>query len=192
MDSEETRPAASLQNLEPIAQDPDEQPTSPDLLGGVATVHMLDPSVIGLWRVQGFIKVLTFILPMLFAMALVAHSFLGLGMALVIATGGSVVFSLQALVWPPLSYARYRFAIREHDLWIRRGVLFHTETVIPLTRIQHVDSRQGPLERLWGLSRVLVYTASGLAPDGGIPGLRSQVAAALRDDLALRGGYDGV
>ena len=56
------------------------------------------------------------------------------------------------------------------------------------------DTRQGWLERLFDLSRLLVYTGAGLSADGSLPGLDSEEAVRLRDELALggRGGDDGV
>jgi membrane protein YdbS with pleckstrin-like domain len=62
------------------------------------------------------------------------------------------------------------------------------ESVIPYSRIQHVDYTQGPLARLYGLASVVVRTASA---DGGavrIPGLRPDDAVALREALAARAG----
>jgi membrane protein YdbS with pleckstrin-like domain len=55
-----------------------------------------------------------------------------------------------------------------------------------------VDTRQGPLERVFGLSRLLVFTAAGMSADGSIPGLRTDEAERLRDLLSRRGGDDGV
>jgi membrane protein YdbS with pleckstrin-like domain len=95
-------------------------------------------------------------------------------------------------VWPALAHGAYRYAVREHDLLIRSGVVFRRWSAIPLARVQHVDTRQGPLERSFGLQRLLVYTASGVSADGVIPGLSEGDAHALRDALARRGPDDGV
>lgn len=152
----------------------------------------LDPRAVQLWRLAGMVRLGVFWLPVS----------LGLGGALGFAlapTAGLVaaalvlgVAGLIALVWPSLAYARFRYALREHDLLVERGVLFRTWTSVPYNRIQHVDTRQGPLERALGLSRVLVFTASGLGADSSIPGLDEQTAAELRDLLSRRGGDDGV
>jgi uncharacterized protein len=70
--------------------------------------------------------------------------------------------------------------------------VFRHSVSIPLDRVQHVDTRQGPLERAFGLSNVIVYTAAGLSADGSIPGLDEEQAAHLRDALSRRSGDDGV
>jgi membrane protein YdbS with pleckstrin-like domain len=158
----------------------------------------LDPRVVNLWRLQALVSFGTFFLPVALVTAGALLTVLGAGAALLAALLSMgllllVLVIVQVGIWPPLSYDRFRYAVRERDLWVARGVLFRQQSVIPHARIQHVDTRQGPLERIFGLSRLLVYTASGLAADGGIPGLDSAVAHALRDDLAGRvGGEDGL
>ena len=152
----------------------------------------LDPRAVQLWRLAGLVRLGVFWLPVA----------LGVGGALGLLVSGPLGFvvstlilgvaGLLALIWPSLAYTRFRYALREHDLLVERGVLFRAWTSVPYDRIQHVDTRQGPLERALGLSRVLVFTASGLGADASIPGLDEGTAADLRDLLSRRGGDDGV
>jgi membrane protein YdbS with pleckstrin-like domain len=158
----------------------------------------LHPRVVNLWRVQALVGFASFFLPVSLVLAAGLFSMLGAGVATAAALGSLGMFLLVLLIvqvgiWPPLSYERFRYTVRERDLWVSRGVLFRQQQVIPHARIQHVDTRQGPIERLFGISRLLVYTASGMAADGGIPGLDTATAETLRDDLASRvGGEDGL
>lgn len=157
----------------------------------------LDPRAVALWRVQALIGFFTFLLPLSLLTAALAFVTLGRGLPLAVvlialALAASLLLVVQTVLWPPLAWERYRYALREHELWIGRGVIFKQQTLIPRDRIQFVDTRQGPIEQVFGLSRLLVYTASGLAADGGIPGLARPVAEALRDELARRGGEDGL
>lgn len=90
--------------------------------------------------------------------------------------------------WPTLAWERWGYQLREGDLLVRRGIWVTRITAIPLGRVQHVDLRQGPVERWLSLSGVAVSTASGLGADGVIPGLELEDAVALRDRLvAVRG-----
>ncbi len=98
----------------------------------------------------------------------------------------------RAVFWPTLEYDAFRYSVREDDLLVQSGVIFKRWSSIPLTRIQHVDTRQGPLERMLGMSRLLVFTAAGMSADGSIPGLATDTAEAMRDELSRRGGDDGV
>lgn len=152
----------------------------------------LHPRVVQLWRLQGLLRVSFFWLPVSagvgVGLGLVGGPILGVGAGLLL---GLVQVGL-ALLWPSLAYERFRITLREADLLIEQGVLFRACTSVPYNRIQHVDTRQGPLERALGLSRVLVFTASGLGADGSVPGLTEERAATLRDLLSRRGGDDGV
>jgi hypothetical protein len=155
-------------------------------------VHRLDPRVIPLWRLQGLARLASVWLPMVVAGAL----WLGfrVGVATAAGAAGTALIALGAvvLVWPSFAWARFQYGIREHDLLVESGVLFRHTVSVPLDRIQHVDTRQGPMERLFGLSRLVVYTAAGLSADGAIPGLDAAQADALRDQLVGRRGDDGV
>lgn len=155
-------------------------------------MHSLDPRVVNLWRLQGLTRLGTFWLPVL----LVGGGWLGFQVGVVYgaATAGTLAVLVGALtlLWPSLSWRNFRYGVRDHDLLVESGVLFRHTVSIPLDRIQHVDTRQGPLERAFGLSRLVIYTAAGVSADGSIPGLEEAQADALRDALVRRRGDDGV
>jgi membrane protein YdbS with pleckstrin-like domain len=88
-----------------------------------------------------------------------------------------------AVVIPWLRYRRWRYALREDDLWLSRGVIWHSTSVIPYARLQFVDTTQGPLDRMFGLAQLIVHTAAP-GTSGQLPGLASDEAEALRERLA--------
>jgi membrane protein YdbS with pleckstrin-like domain len=152
----------------------------------------VDRRVVALWRLQRLVRLCLFVTPA----GMVGGFFVGQNtsatMGLIFAAAFIGFHALMVLIWPPLEYQNLRYTVREEDLMVESGVLFHSWSAIPYTRIQHVDTRQGPMERLFGLQRLAVYTAAGMHADGSIPGLHADVAIALRDDLSRRGGDDGV
>ena len=89
---------------------------------------------------------------------------------------------------PGRRYAAWRYELTPDALRLGRGVMFRSESVVPYTRVQHVDTEQGPLERLLGLARVTVHTASGTSSSLTIPGLLPEDAEALRERLAVLAG----
>jgi membrane protein YdbS with pleckstrin-like domain len=93
----------------------------------------------------------------------------------------SVLFVLLASVVPDLRWRRWRYEIREDEVDLQRGVLWVTRTLVPLARIQHVDTQSGPLQRRFGLATVVFYTAAGANQ---IPELSAPVAAQARDRIA--------
>ena len=94
----------------------------------------------------------------------------------VLVLGGMVVG-----VAPGLRWRRWRYEIRPDEIDLQRGILWVDRTLVPLARIQHVDTRQGPLQRRFGLSTVVFYTAAG---PNQIPELSVPVAAEVRDRIA--------
>lgn len=97
-----------------------------------------------------------------------------------------VTFVVILVCAVPYSLARYRvwqFEIRDDALHLERGVITRVETAVPFVRIQHVDTQRGPVERLFGLSSVVVYTAGSRGADVTIPGLRSERASAIHNQL---------
>jgi len=105
-----------------------------------------------------------------------------------------VVFGLVFLVLLVHAHLRYRiwrFEVQDDALFLHRGVLTRIRTVVPFVRVQHVDTQRNPLERMVGLSRVVVYTAGSRGADVTIPGLRPERAEALREQLrTLAGEHD--
>lgn len=95
-----------------------------------------------------------------------------------------------AVVVPPLRFRRWRYALREKDLWIRRGLFWQSVSVIPYRRLQFVDTRQGPFENLFDLAQLDVHTAAP-GTSGQIPGLDKSQAERIRERLAeLSGAHD--
>lgn len=162
------------------------QPVAP--AAGAATVDRgpeegelapLDRRVLGLWWVTGLVVVLHVTL-VVGLVDFLAPLPLRRGLLTVVV---AAVLGLGAALLPVLRYRRWRYALRERDLWIRHGVLWVTVSVIPYARLQFVDTQQGPLDRLFGLSQLVVHTAA-LGTSGRLPGLDAAEAERLRERLA--------
>jgi membrane protein YdbS with pleckstrin-like domain len=82
---------------------------------------------------------------------------------------------------PKIRYARWRYEVYEEEIDILKGIIWHNRCIIPLIRVQNVDTKQGPVMRWCGLASVTVATAAGSHE---IPGLDVQLADKLRDDVA--------
>jgi len=152
----------------------------------------LDPGTVMMWRLQRLIRLIVVGIPTLIALGIAASTVIRTDLVVVLVLTMVAINVVFTLFWPALEYNAFRYAVRDQDLLVQTGVLFRRWSAIPHNRIQHVDTRQGPLERVFGLSRLLVFTAAGMSADGSIPGLRSEEAERLRDLLSRRGGDDGV
>lgn len=88
---------------------------------------------------------------------------------------------LVSLFLTRLKYNLKGYALRAHDIVYRRGLIFRSLTTIPFSRLQHCEIQEGPIERIFGLNTLLVYTAGGSGSDLSIPGLPPEDAKRLRD-----------
>ncbi|MDO7906769.1 PH domain-containing protein [Paenibacillus sp. JX-17] len=61
---------------------------------------------------------------------------------------------------PSLVYSRYAYRLSDEEMEIRAGLIWRKETLIPMTRVQHVELESGPLLRRYGLAEVKVVTAA--------------------------------
>src|SRR5699024_1033001 len=61
-----------------------------------------------------------------------------------IAVGVVFVFLFVYLI-PALRYRRWSYEIFEQEIYIQHGILIRTRTLIPMIRVQHVDTDQGPI-----------------------------------------------
>lgn len=113
------------------------------------------------------------------------------GRAVLGGVGAAVVLLAVAAVaiGPRLRYRSWRWQLTDEGLEMGHGVLLRTESAIPVFRVQQIDVRQGPLERLFGIVTLQVSTASS-GSDGVLPGLDAARADEVRRDLLGRLGTD--
>jgi hypothetical protein len=97
-------------------------------------------------------------------------------------TIASVIFILSFSVSIYLSYAdkhKY-YALREQDISYTSGLLFKTVITQPILRIQHVELKQGPIERRQALAKLQLFSAGGALHTFEIPGLTLEKAHSIR------------
>jgi membrane protein YdbS with pleckstrin-like domain len=156
----------------------------PEVNEGQAEWHQPSSRLLTLRRVQVAVVVVP--------LAAVVAVLLALGTAAWGAVlGAGVVLGLGVIAeWIARRRVRaWRYAEREDDLLVQRGLLFSRLSVVPYGRMQFIDVTAGPVERSFGLATVRLHTAAA-ASDARIPGLTSAEAARLRDRLAERGEAD--
>ena len=86
-------------------------------------------------------------------------------------------------VWAAKSCARTRYLLREQDINLQQGYMFWKLVSVAHNRIQHLEVRQGPVERHYGLASLVIYTAGTLGSDLKIPGLTLAQAQQLKAQL---------
>ncbi|WP_019244132.1 MULTISPECIES: PH domain-containing protein [Bacillus] len=89
------------------------------------------------------------------------------------------LFSIFLL--PNLRYKWWRYEVRENEIEIQKGIFIVTRTLVPMVRVQHVDTQQGPIMRRNDLATVEVSTAATVHE---IPALDLSEAESLRQYIA--------
>ena len=142
----------------------------------------LDPRAITVWRITATLNMLPLLIGAGFAaLALSRSGAFSRLFELLPVLAVLVLASVVVGVVPGLRWKRWRYEIRPDEVDLQRGILWIGRTLVPLARIQHVDTRQGPLQRRFGLSSVVFYTAAG---PNQIPELSTPVAERARDRIA--------
>ena len=88
-----------------------------------------------------------------------------------------------------LSYKEYfvrGYVLREHDITYKHGWIFHYEITVPFNRIQHTEIKDGPIDRLFTLCELEIYTAGGSASDLSLSGLDPVDAAKLKEFISTK------
>ncbi len=141
----------------------------------------LDPRVRTLWRLTALLwAVPALLLTTAVAVALIwrgAPPWLAAVPVLLMLVGAGV----SVFLVPDLLFRHWRYQLGEREIDLQHGIFTITRTLIPMARIQHVDTRRGPLQRRFGLASVVMYTAAGA---NGIPGLAGPTADRLRERIA--------
>ncbi len=141
----------------------------------------LDPRALTAWRISGLLSSLM-TLALAAAISWVLWYFdqpawlVALPLVVALVTGIITVW-----VAPTIQWRRWRYAVTERDIELQRGVIIITRTLIPIARVQHVDTRQGPILRRFGLAGIAIATAAGTEE---IPALAIDVADDLRNRIS--------
>lgn len=93
---------------------------------------------------------------------------------------------LAAILIIYLPFRRYRsrgYHISDDRLRVVKGVLWHSDSIVPFSRVQHLDVEQQPLERLFGLARLILHTAGTHNSSVVLPGLRHETAVEMRESI---------
>lgn len=100
---------------------------------------------------------------------------------------GAVIAPILALfAWvivrvPLRRHAARGFRLTADRLRVVRGLLFRSDTVVPFSRVQHIDVTRGPIERYFGLATLVLHTAGTHNSSIHLPGLGVKEALAMRE-----------
>lgn len=143
--------------------------------------NRISPSGLKVWRLQEII-LSAFCLLAVIAAAVLSHFFHWpywiTGVLGIIWIFGSVI-SIYAI--PKIRHRIWRYEVHENEIDIQSGIFIVKRVIVPMVRVQHVDTSQGPLLRRYRLASVKISTAATVHS---IPALDMEEADRLRDSIS--------
>jgi uncharacterized protein len=136
----------------------------------------LAPAARVLWRVEGLFTTVVAVIAAAVVQRAAGGTWALVGWAVAVLVG---VVGIGVV--PELRWRRWRWEVREHEIDIRRGTIAVTRTLVPMLRVQHVDTKRDLLQQGLGLATVVFHTAAGANE---IPALTVAEAGQVRDRIA--------
>lgn len=143
--------------------------------------HKIAKDAMQVWRIHAGIFVTVLWLAIITLIVLTFIFDFSYIFALIAGVVGVVFIFLFVYVLPRLRYRRWRYEIFEQEIYIQHGILIRTRTLVPMIRVQHVDTEQGPILKKFRLATVSISTAAGKHI---IPALLEEDASHLRDRIS--------
>lgn len=84
-------------------------------------------------------------------------------------------------LFPKIRWENWRYEVRENEIEVQHGLFIVQRTLIPMVRVQHVDTTQGPLLKKYNLANISISTAATVHM---IPALIVGEADALRQRIS--------
>ncbi len=92
-----------------------------------------------------------------------------------------ILIVISSFLLTYFGFKKKKYALREKDILYQSGLLWRHKTVIPFNRIQHAEVTQGPIQRMFDLSVLRIFTAGGSSSDMSIPGIPPQKAHNIKE-----------
>ncbi|PYZ99178.1 hypothetical protein CR205_07165 [Alteribacter lacisalsi] len=142
----------------------------------------ISPDALKVWRIGAVIEFLVFALvPMAYWWLSNQVEFLP-GWILYLIIAAYLLYGIfNTVLFPKWQWRRWRYKIYENEVELLYGILIVRRVIIPMIRVQHVDTEQGPLLRHYGMASVKITTAATVHE---IPALEESKADEVRDHIA--------
>lgn len=79
----------------------------------------------------------------------------------------NLIWVAVAVIWvicvvaPFVRYERYHYRFTEEEIDVKEGFLFVERNIVPIERLHKIAVESGPVDRIFGLAKVIVTTAGG-------------------------------
>jgi membrane protein YdbS with pleckstrin-like domain len=152
--------------------------------------HSLDPRIIPVQRIGGAAFYGVFAIGSFIALNVVDEGLTWARFAVWLTV--VLAAAWHAWAWPSIAWRHTCYRVDDQGIEIRKGVHWRVVVNVPRSRVQHIDVAQGPLERKYGLGRLVVYTAGTDHARVELEGLAHGRALRIREHLLPSGAGDAV
>jgi membrane protein YdbS with pleckstrin-like domain len=124
--------------------------------------HLVSPNAVRYWALGALIGALVLWVVLVVAYVVVPEgikTWLG-----PVAIALLVLRLVHLVAMPTVRYRVHRWEVTPTAIYTRAGWLTREQRIAPLSRVQTVDSQQGPVMRMFRLSSITVTTASAAGP----------------------------
>jgi membrane protein YdbS with pleckstrin-like domain len=144
-------------------------------------VNQISDKGLKVWRLYGIMET-GFLLLVAIGAGVLAYIFEGPWWIYVVATVVVILFAYFFIyLFPKVRWMRWRYEVRESEIELQHGIFIVKRTLIPMVRVQHVDTAQGPILRKYNLAEITISTA---ATNHTIPALVMEEADELRSRIS--------
>ena len=144
-------------------------------------VNRISMKGLRVWRIYGMMQ--TFMVLFIAIGAVVLTYIVDWPRWIFIITASVVIIYAYFFIYlfPKIKWLRWRYEVRESEIELQHGLFIVKRTLIPMMRVQHVDTSQGPILRKYNLAGITVSTA---ATNHVIPVLVTEEADELRNRIS--------
>ncbi|WP_107948844.1 PH domain-containing protein [Lysinibacillus parviboronicapiens] len=140
-------------------------------------IHQISRKGLTVWRLYGVIQ--TVVLIIVAAFVCYGVYYFEWPTFIYFIAGAVVLLSviLSVYLFPKIRWDRWRYEVREQEIEVQHGLFVVKRTLIPMVRVQHVDTTQGPILKRYNLGNISISTAATVHT---IPALIMDEADGLR------------
>lgn len=100
---------------------------------------------------------------------------------IVIAVLALVEAATAIFIFPKIKWHHWRYEVREEEIDLKYGLFIIKRVLVPMVRVQHVNTTQGPILKKYHLAEISISTAATVHT---IPALTEEEADVLRSKIS--------
>lgn len=144
-------------------------------------MHQIPRQSITVWRLYGVLQVLAVAILTTIIIFIAVRFEWPVYIPLIAVSMVIIDVILAIWLFPSIRWNIWRYEVRQQEIEVQSGLFVVKRTLIPMVRVQHVDTEQGPILKHYNLANISISTA---ATTHVIPMLHMDDADELRQKIS--------